>query len=1361
MEALAELLGESPAMTVIREKLHHLLERQPGGQHLPAILIQGETGTGKGLVAQLVHRLGPRRGGPFVDINCPAIPEALLEAELFGYERGAFTDARHAKPGLFQTAHRGTLFLDEVGLLPASVQAKLLTALEARAVRRLGSTKPEAVDVCVISATNTDLPAALRAGRFREDLYHRLAVIRFDLPPLRDRGCDMLLLAEQFLARACADYGLAPKRLNESARARLLDYSWPGNIRELANVIERTVLCTEAAVITGAMLEPLAAERTLPAAAPALGVSASAITPEEAMRQYLQGVLEQTAGNISHAAARLGIARNTLYARLEKYGVRGHRPSPRRSSRPETPPPPAPTATRIQWEDRGVTLLRVALVEPEGFDSWSNTGRALDSVIDKVQIFGGRVEQVTPRSVGASFGVEPADDPSRRAVHAAMVIHNGAARAREATGRMPGVKIGIHVAQVLVGRSATRLDIDADAQRAQWPVLDQLLETIEADEIVASAAAAPFLERRFVLVPIDGGTGGADQLFRLTGQERRGLGLWGAMTRFVGRQEELGVLRSRMTAAWRGNGQLVAVVGEPGVGKSRLFWEFTHSAHVAGWFVLESGAVPYGKTTPYLPAIELLKAYCGISERDDQRTIREKVTGKLLALDRELEVALPAFLTLLDLPVDDRTWRTLDPAVRRRRTLDALKRLLIRESQVQPLAIVFEDLQWIDGETQAVLDSLMESLPTARILLLVNYRPEYQHGWGRKTYYTQLRLDPLAPESAGELLTALLGDDPGLEPLKRMLVERGNPFFIEESVRTLVETRALTGERGAYRLPRLIQAIEVPATVQVILASRIDRLPADDKQLLQMASVIGKDVPFVLLHAVSETVEDAVHRGLTHLRAAEFLYEARVFPDPEYTFKHALTHDVTYGTILQDRRRALHARVVGAIERCYSDRLTEHVERLAHHAVRGELWEKAVAYLHEAGVKALVRSANREAASCFEQALTALPHLAETRERIEQAIDLRFDLRTALFPLGEFERILGYLREAEHLARRLDDQQRLGQVSVYLCHNFQMTGHPTEGRTAGQYAKAIADSLGDVPLQVTGNLYFGLACVGTGDYRRAEELLLHVLQLLEAVPSQERFGQPGFPAVSVRGFLGWVLAELGKFEEGIMHGQEGIRMADALNHPYSLANVCWHLTCLHIIRGEFGRAISLLERGLALSREWELTFFSVLATGSLGYAYALSGRVAEGTPLLEHAVSAIETMRLAVHQPLFLAYLGEAYVLADRLEDALAFAGRALTLAHERGQRGWEARPLWLVGEVTARRDLPEKAESHYRDALALADELGMRPLVAHCHLGLGKLCLRTGQRRDAQEHLTTATTMYREMGMQFWLEQAEVAISF
>jgi predicted ATPase len=392
--------------------------------------------------------------------------------------------------------------------------------------------------------------------------------------------------------------------------------------------------------------------------------------------------------------------------------------------------------------------------------------------------------------------------------------------------------------------------------------------------------------------------------------------------------------------------------------------------------------------------IDLLKSYCGIESQDDGRRVREKVTGKLLTLDPALGPLLPAFLALLDVAVDDPAWAALDPPQRRQRTLDACKHLLLRESVEQPLLLVFEDLHWIDADTQAVLDGLVESLPTARLLLLVNYRPEYEHAWHRKTYYQQLRLDPLPAGSADALLQALLGDDERLQPLKHLLIARteGNPFFIEESVRTLVETGTLVGPRGAYGLARPVEATRVPATVQAVLAARIDRLAPEDKRLLQSAAVIGKDVPYPLLEAIAELSEPRLRDALARLQAAEFLYETSLFPEREYTFKHALTHEVAYGSLLHERRRALHPRIVRAVETLYADRLAEHVERLAHHALRGGVWEKAIVYSRQAGLKAAARSAHREAVPYFEQALNACRELTKSRESREQAIDIQFDI---------------------------------------------------------------------------------------------------------------------------------------------------------------------------------------------------------------------------------------------------------------------------------------------------------------------------------------------------------------------------------
>jgi tetratricopeptide (TPR) repeat protein len=576
-----------------------------------------------------------------------------------------------------------------------------------------------------------------------------------------------------------------------------------------------------------------------------------------------------------------------------------------------------------------------------------------------------------------------------------------------------------------------------------------------------------------------------------------------------------------------------------------------------------------------------------------------------------------------------------------------------------------------------------------------------------------------------------------------------------------VETQVLVGDRGAYRLTKAPDAWQIPATAQAVLAARIDRLASEDKRLLQAAAVIGKDVPFGLLQAIADVPEDTLRRSLSHLQAAEFLYETSLFPDLEYTFKHAYTHEVAYGSLLQDRRRTLHGQIVVTIERLSRDRLLEHIERLAHHAFQAEVWDTAVPYLRQAGAKAFARSANREAVAYFEHALAALTHLPETRETLERAVDLRFDLRTALFALGEFERIVGYLREADALARQLDDQRRLGQVAVYMSHNLWVTGRPTEAVTFGRRAQAIAETLGDFPLQIGAQIYLGAAYFAAGDYRQAEEPLRRVLQALEGTPVRERLGLTGFPAVVVRFYLAAVLAEHGEFDEGIAHGQEGIRIDEELEYPYALASICWSLAYLYSIRGDFQHAVRLLERGLALARDWNL-FWSPIATGGLGYVSALSGRIAESFPLLQQAYQTLESMGMTQYSSLVLRHLGEASLLAGRLDEATEFAGQVLTLARERGQRSYEGWALRLLGEIASHRDPPdvEQAEHEYGEALSLATELGMRPLVAHCHFGLGKLYYRTGDRAKAQEHLTTATTMYREMGMTFWLEKAEAEIS-
>ena len=516
----------------------------------------------------------------------------------------------------------------------------------------------------------------------------------------------------------------------------------------------------------------------------------------------------------------------------------------------------------------------------------------------------------------------------------------------------------------------------------------------------------------------------------------------------------------------------------------------------------------------------------------------------------------------------------------------------MRESHEQPLLLVCEDLHWIDAETQALLDRLVESLPTTRLLLLVNYRPEYQHAWGSKTSYTQLRLDPLPPASAEAFLAALLGDDPSLAPLTQLLIVRteGNPFFLEESVRTLGETGVLVGAPGAYRLAQALPTIQVPATVQAVLAARIDRLPPEHKRLLQTAAVIGTEVPITLLRAIADLPDAALSCGLAHLQTAEFLYETRLFPEPDYTFKHALTHEVAYGSLLLERRRVLHTRIVETLERLSPDRLAEQVEPLAHHALRGEAWDKALTYCRQAGEKAMARSARREAVGYFEQALRALAHLPDQRDTREHAIDLRLALCRALQASGALERILACLREVEALAERLDDPRRLGQVADTLSNHFRRMGAYDQAHAAAQRALTLATASGEVVLQALAHVRLGQVYQTQGDNRRAIACLEQTVVSLDEARGRTRLSQASLPVVHPYDFvqpyalLAWCHAELGTFAEGRTLGDAGLRVAEAVAHPTSLMMASWAVGRLALRQGDLRRALPRLAQALRLAR---------------------------------------------------------------------------------------------------------------------------------------------------------------------------------
>ncbi|HSE85047.1 MAG TPA: adenylate/guanylate cyclase domain-containing protein [Candidatus Binatia bacterium] len=1043
---------------------------------------------------------------------------------------------------------------------------------------------------------------------------------------------------------------------------------------------------------------------------------------------------------------------------------------------------------------RGSTRLLEGL-DPE--DAQKLIDPVLRVMMDAVHRYEGTVNQVLGDGIMALFGAPLAhEDHAVRACYAALAMQEEMRRYRANRGQSDElglqISIGLNSGEVVVRSISNDLNVDYSALGHTTHLAARMQELAGAGAILMTAATLREVEgfvevkslgtvqAKGVSRPLDAYelVGATSARTRLHAAAPRGL------TPFVGRKTEIETFQKVIEKSAAGHGQIFSMVGEPGMGKSRLVYESIHSHVPPDWLVLEAPSVSYGKATPYFPVIELLRRYCEISGGEEVGSIREKIADHVLRLDEMLKDAIPPILALLGALPDHeedglashesndrrqdvgdaiKKFNEMEPQQRRRQTFESLKRLMIRESQKQPLLMVFEDLHWIDNETQAFLDKLVESLPMARILLLVNYRPGYSHNWADKAYYTQLRIDPLQSASAEQLLQHLLGSNKELAPLKESLTQRteGNPFFAEQSVRSLVETGTLIGEKGNYRPGLALDSIRIPRSVQSVVADRIDRLSTAQKHLLQTAAVIGVVVPFKLLRSVAELPDDELYAYLAKLQSAEFICETSLFPEVEYSFKHALTTEVAYGALLHERRTFLHARIVRALEEMTENISHDHLEKLAHHAFYGEIWDKAVSYSKDAGSKAMGRSAYRGAVIYFDRALASLEHLPKSRPFTEQAIDLRLDLRNALFPLEELDRLVENLRAAESLSETLGDQRRLGRISSYMVHYYTLMGDREKATEASRRGLSLAQALDDFALQIQLNYYLGRAYYYTGEYEQAIDCHKRNIESLHSAGVREYFDMECPPSILCRVFLVMCFAETGEFGAAIEYGTDAIRIAHEIDHSFGSVYADFGMGLAYLRKGDVGAAVVVLERGLERCRIADIPVQFPLVASPLGLAYVLSGRVAEGTALLEQAVGQTASKRSS-GQGFRLSWLSEAYLRAGRIEEAASHAELALEFSRNHQERGREAWILRQLGKIHARRNPSDvdRIEFYYRQALKQATELKMRPLIAHCHLSLGALYVQIDRSDKAQKELSTAIDLYRLMEMTAGLREAEIALA-
>ena len=1351
MPALDELIGESAAMEAVRDTVRRLFRRPQAGRRLPAILIEGETGTGKGLLARSIHRAGPRSAGPFVDVNCAAIPDTLLEAELFGFERGAFTDARQAKPGLFQAAHRGTIFLDEVGLLPESLQAKLLKVIEDGSVRRLGATRSEPVDAWVLSATNADLPAAVTARKFREDLFHRLAVIRIHLPPLRDRERDVLLLAQHYLARACADYGLAPRSLSPDARATLLAYPWPGNIRELGNLMERVALLADDTVVTREILDLPAAPGPpgAPAAAGWTPPPGSRASLESAMREHLRAVLEETGWNISRSAAALGISRNTLRARIERFGLRGGgaapvtgrppvRPGPAAhgSGRYTAPPaaaapvPPAapapapgpgaaPAPSAVRWERRRVTLLRTDILVSGDPLAVPDTSRALDVVMDKIRAFDGRVLELSARWVGAAFGLEAVEDAPRRAVHAAMAIQKAAERGRRGEGEPFSVAIGIHVGQVLVGQARGDHEIDAEAKRREWAVLDALLAGAEPDAVLVTEAAAPFLERRFDVAAHDG-------RYRLVGRERAGFAHGPHTVRFVDRRQELDLIRSRLEAARAGHGQVIGIAGEAGIGKSRLLWEFRHGLRHERVIYLEGRCVSYGAAIPFLPVLDILRRGCRIADTDTPEMVTLRLRETLSRLGMDPDADAPGLLQLLGIKEGTDALAGVAPEVVLSRIQDTLRRMTARASRARPLIIAIEDAHWMDQASQG-LAALVESLEGVAALVILTYRPGFQPPWMQRSHVTQIALPPLSPEDSLSVVESALRAERVPEALPRMILAKGegNPFFLEEIAHAVVEQGDLSA------------GLAVPASVEEVLLARIDRLREDSRRLLQIAAVIGREAPLRLLGAVWDRPE-SLEDGLCELARLEFLYERPSEGERVYVFRHALTQEVAYGSVLPAPRRALHGRVGRALEEAHAGRVEEAAEVLAHHYARSAEDERAVDYALLAAEKAQRRWANAEALVHFDGALARLIAMPDTRPNRLRRLDAVLKQAEVKFALGQHAEHIQALEGIRPLIEEeaVDPRRRAAwHYWTGFLHSL-VGGRPEVPIAYCREAARIAEAGGFEDI-----LAFAECCLAQS-YTVAGDLGLAVEAGERALARFETQGNVWWACRAL-----WILntAALyrGEWEPSLGYSRRGLAHGEAVDDARLRVVGLSRIGSTLIQRGDPAAGLEWCRKALALS---PVPYDAAFVKSVEGYGLVRGGQPAAGVAMLAEAVAWLESSHLRYGRLLSTLRLAEGHLLLGDHSRARALLTDVAATSRDFGYRHVEGVAERLLGECLTPDD-PTAAAAHLATAVELLDQVGARNDAAKARVAQAGLREAAGDVDGARRRLVDALATFEELG--------------
>ena len=997
-------------------------------------------------------------------------------------------------------------------------------------------------------------------------------------------------------------------------------------------------------------------------------------------------------------------------------------------------------------------------------------------LMDEIHKYEGTIDKFTGDGVMALFGAPVAhEDHAQRACYAALAMQRVMGEYGEKIERECGVefkmRVGLNSGPVIVGSVGNDLRMDYTAIGDTTNLASRMESMARPGTILVSRDTHKTARDYFKFEPLGKvkvkGKEEPVEAYELVEagevETRIAAAIARGLTRFVGRKREIAALKEAFEKAQSGSGQVVGIVGEAGVGKSRLILELRGVLPKEEYTYLEGQCLHYGGSMAYLPLLDILRSYFDIKEGEREFALKKTMNEKIIQLDEKLKGILPPLHEILSLKVEDEEYLKLEPQQKREKTFEAIRDLLIRESQNRPLILAVENLQWIDRTSEEFLSYLIGWLANAHILLVLLYRPEYTHQWGSKSYYSQIGVDQLSTSTSAELVQSILEEGEVVPELRELILNRaaGNPLFMEEFTHTLLENGSIQKKDHQYVLSRKASDIQVPDTIQGIIAARMDRLEDNLKRTMQVASVIGRDFAYRILQTITGMREE-LKSYLLNLQGLEFIYEKSLFPELEYIFKHALTQEVAYNSLLLKRRKEIHERIGKAIEELYPDRLEEFYEMLAHHYSGSENWEKAYHYLKLSGDKATLSYSAWEAFRFYKEAINVLNQLPETEENKRRGIEVRLSMATPMMVLVYPEDSLQILQEGERLSKELGDERSLANIYSSIGMYYSLRGESLLGRKYAQYCFEEAEKIQDIELMAPIGFDLSVSYNGAGEFFKVAELAPRVLALLESTQREsESFGKGANVYSALLSNYGGAMGMLGNFEEGEALCEKGLRFALDIDNLYNIGWAELTYSAFFAAKGDGKNAVDHSQNSVRYFEDLQMVLGIGLALTELGLGYYFLGDLEAAREHVQKAIDIQSSAGIPFYSSLPYWILGVVDLDSGELTNAQNTIEEALSLAQNNNEKMVEGISRMELGRILGKVDISQsgEAEKCILEGIRILDELKLKPFSSQGYFYLGELYADMAQKEKALETLKKAEGAFQEMGMDYWLRRTQTVL--